>query len=120
MKSLLKRPQISLHDLEEMHPKLQEILRDESGQWVFEVGEQVEVKIKYEGYIQREKSLAEKIRRLENVKIKEDLKYSEIKGLTIEARQKLAGIKPATIGQAKRIPGVSPSDINVLLVLMGR
>ncbi|MCD6332021.1 MAG: tRNA uridine-5-carboxymethylaminomethyl(34) synthesis enzyme MnmG [Bacteroidales bacterium] len=120
MKSLLKRPQISLHDLEDIHKKLQQILRDESGPWIFEVGEQVEVKIKYEGYIQREKALAEKIKRLGNVQIKKDLNYSEIKGLTIEARQKLARIKPETIGQAKRIPGVSPSDINVLLVLMGR
>jgi len=85
-----------------------------------EVCQSVEVKIKYNGYIEREKIIADKIKRLENIKIHSDFEYKQLSSLSTEARQKLEKIKPSTIGQASRIPGVSPSDINVLLVFLGR
>jgi len=80
----------------------------------------VEIEVKYKGYIEREKFIAEKLRRLENIRLHPDFDYASLASLTIEARQKLTRIKPATIGQASRIPGVSPADINVLLVFFGR
>ncbi len=82
--------------------------------------EEVEIQIKYRGYIEREKFIADKIQRLENIAIPSGFDYSQMQALTIEARQKLAKIAPATIGQASRIPGVSPADINVLLIKFGR
>ncbi|MFI3286729.1 MAG: tRNA uridine-5-carboxymethylaminomethyl(34) synthesis enzyme MnmG [Rikenellaceae bacterium] len=82
--------------------------------------EEVEIQIKYKGYIEREKFIADKIQRLENIAIPSGFDYSQMQALTIEARQKLTKICPATIGQASRIPGVSPSDINVLLIKFGR
>ena len=85
-----------------------------------EVVESVEIKIKYAGYIIREATIAEKLRRLENIKIEGKFDYSSILSLSTEAREKLAKINPKTIGQAHRIPGISPNDINVLLILMGR
>ncbi|MFI3261752.1 MAG: tRNA uridine-5-carboxymethylaminomethyl(34) synthesis enzyme MnmG [Rikenellaceae bacterium] len=85
-----------------------------------EVIEEVEILIKYGGYIEREKGVAEKLERLENIKISPDFDFNALKSISIEARQKLTRIKPTTIGQASRIPGVSPSDINVLLVYFGR
>ena len=85
-----------------------------------EVVEQAEIQIKYRGYIEREKLLAEKLRRLENIIIPDGFDFSEMNALTIEARQKLTKIRPQTIGQASRIPGVSPADINVLLIKFGR
>ena len=85
-----------------------------------EIIEEVEIQIKYKGYIEREKLIAEKLRRLEDIRIKEDFNYNSLQSLTMEARQKLTKIKPATIGQASRIPGVSPADINVLLIYFGR
>ncbi len=85
-----------------------------------EIIESAEIRIKYEGYIKREKLLAEKIKRLENIKIPEDIKYSELLSISTEGRQKLSRIKPASIGQAGRISGVSPSDINILLMYLGR
>ena len=85
-----------------------------------EIAETAEIQIKYQGYIEREKQAAEKMHRLENIRIQGHFDYSELKGLSTEARQKLTNINPETLAQASRIPGVSPSDINVLLVLMGR
>ena len=85
-----------------------------------EIREAAEIKIKYKGYIERERTFAEKMRRLEDIKIKGHFNYSEIHDLSTECRQKLERIQPETLAQASRIPGVSPSDINVLLVLMGR
>jgi tRNA uridine 5-carboxymethylaminomethyl modification enzyme len=85
-----------------------------------EIGESAEIKIKYEGYILREKIVAEKIKRLESLKIPEDLDFSELVSISTEGRQKLSRIKPANIGQAGRISGVSPSDINILLMYLGR
>ena len=76
--------------------------------------------IKYQGYIEREKMIADKISRLEHMKIKGRFNYHEIQALSTEARQKLSKIEPETIAQASRIPGISPSDINILLLLLGR
>jgi len=85
-----------------------------------EISESAEIAIKYEGYIQREKIVAEKIKRLENLKIPEDIKYDELVSISTEGRQKLTRIKPINIGQAGRISGVSPSDINILLMYLVR
>ncbi len=85
-----------------------------------EIAESAEIKIKYEGYIQREKIIADKIARLENMKIPEDIEYSELMSISTEGRQKLTKIKPVNIGQAGRISGVSPSDISILLLYLGR
>ena len=82
--------------------------------------EEAEIEIKYSGYIERERQVAEKLHRLENISIPEGFDYSSMQSLTIEARQKLSRIRPTTIGQASRIPGVSPADVNVLLVKFGR
>ena len=85
-----------------------------------EILEAAEILIKYQGYIDRERMIAEKLARLESIKIKGKFDYASIQSLSTEARQKLVKIDPETIAQASRIPGVSPSDINVLLVLSGR
>jgi len=85
-----------------------------------EILESAEISIKYAGYIDREKLVADKFRRLENITIKDRFNYHQIHTISTEARQKLIEIQPDTIGQASRISGVSPSDINVLLVLLGR
>jgi tRNA U34 5-carboxymethylaminomethyl modifying enzyme MnmG/GidA len=85
-----------------------------------EIVEAAEIRIKYNGYIRREREVADKMLRLENIKIRGKFDYDGIKSLSTEARQKLIKIDPETLAQASRIPGVSPSDINVLLVLMGR
>ena len=85
-----------------------------------EIAEAAEILIKYQGYIDRERQMAEKMQRLEDMHIRGRFRYAEILSLSTEARQKLARIDPETLAQASRIPGVSPSDINVLLVLMGR
>ena len=85
-----------------------------------EVLEQAEIQIKYKGYIEREKLIADKLHRLENIIIPDGFDFMAMNALTIEARQKLTKIHPQTIGQASRIPGVSPADINVLLIKFGR
>ena len=85
-----------------------------------EIIELADIEIKYSGYIERERSVAEKLHRLEGIAIPTDFDYMSMQSLTIEARQKLQRIRPATIGQASRIPGVSPADINVLLIRFGR
>ena len=111
---LLLRPELSLKKLLEIVPRgTQEEFSDE-------VLDSVEISLKYKGYIEREKRQAEKIRRLEDLKIPEGFDYSTINGLTIEARQKLARYQPVTLAQASRISGVSPADISVLLVYFGR
>ncbi len=116
---LLSRPQVNLKTLTELVPSLKEILNSPKNRRE-EIAEAVEVRIKYKGYIERERVFADKMRRLENIKIKGHFNYSEMHDLSTECRQKLERIQPETIAQASRIPGVSPSDINVLLVLMGR
>jgi tRNA uridine 5-carboxymethylaminomethyl modification enzyme len=85
-----------------------------------EIAESAEIKIKYEGYIQREKIVADKIKRLESLKIPKDIVYSELMSISTEGRQKLERLKPENIGHASRISGVSPSDINILLMYLGR
>ena len=85
-----------------------------------EITEAAEILIKYDGYIKREKANADKLHRLENIRIKGKFDYDSIQSISTEARQKLKKIDPETIGQASRIPGVAPSDINILLILSGR
>jgi len=85
-----------------------------------EVLEQTEIQVKYSGYIEKEKNNADKLQRLENVRIPDDFDYSKLKSLSFEAREKLNSIRPVTIAQASRISGVNPSDISVLLVYLGR
>ena len=116
---LVNRPQLNLKNLSEMIPQLQEVL-DRPTNRKEEIAEAAEIRMKYKGYIERERIVAEKMHRLENIKIKGHFKYEEIQSLSTEARQKLTRIQPETLAQASRIPGVSPSDINVMLVLMGR
>lgn len=115
---LLARNEITLEGLIENVSELGKFVRE--NEISKEIIEEVEIQIKYKGYIEREKLIAEKLRRLEDIRIKEDFNYNSLQSLTMEARQKLTKIKPATIGQASRIPGVSPADINVLLIYFGR
>lgn len=117
---LLLRPQFDIQLLAQFIPALQEKLDTLEQERREEIIEAAEIKIKYHGYIQREEMIAEKIGRLERLYIKDKFDYSTILQLSTEARQKLEKINPETIGQASRIPGISPSDINILLVLMGR
>jgi len=116
---LVMRPQLTLKNLAPFIPALAEKL-DNIKDRREEIIEAAEVRMKYNGYIRREKEIAEKIHRLENIRIKGRFNYEDIKSLSTEARQKLTKIDPETMAQASRIPGVSPSDINVLLVLMNR
>lgn len=116
---LLTRPHIEIETMLEEIPALKEIVENIPGR-TEEIVESANIKIKYEGYIKRERMMADKITRLEDVRIKDKFNYNEIQSLSTEARQKLTKINPETIAQASRIPGVSPNDISVLLVLMGR
>lgn len=116
---LIMRPQLTFNNLSPIIPALAEKLNNIKNRRE-EIIEAAEVRIKYSGYIRREKEIAEKIHRLENIRIKGRFKYAEIKSLSTEARQKLEKIDPETMAQASRIPGVSPSDVNVLLVMMNR
>ncbi len=114
---LVSRPNISLKELIPMTNELKSFIGDSD---LHEEVEQAEILIKYEGYIQREQENAEKLHRLETLKIPADLDYSQLLSLSSEATQKLSAIRPVTIGQAKRVSGVSPSDIQVLLIYLGR
>ena len=116
---LLKRPEVNLKKLTELLPELNEIIHSFEDRNE-EIAEAAEILVKYEGYIKREKALAEKENRLDNIKIKGKIDYKNIKSLSTEARQKLEKINPETIGQASRIPGVSPADISILIILAGR
>ena len=116
---LIARPQINMANLSEISPQLKELL-DAAPNRKEEITEAAEIKMKYKGYIEREKIIADKMHRLEDIKIRGRFKYSEMQQLSTEARQKLEKINPETLAQASRIPGVSPSDINVMLVLLGR
>lgn len=117
---LLTRPQLTLEMLVNALPKLRKQAEEIDADLRPEVLESVEVEIKYRGYIDRERQNAEKMHRLEDVRLHPDFDYSGIHALSTEARQKLMRHRPATLGQASRIPGVSPADINVLLLLLGR
>ncbi|HLN55781.1 MAG TPA: tRNA uridine-5-carboxymethylaminomethyl(34) synthesis enzyme MnmG [Bacteroidales bacterium] len=117
--NLASRPQINLIDLLKAVPGGENLGAFKSLR-LNEIAESAEIRIKYEGYIMREKIVADKIRRLENLRIPEDIDYSELVSISTEGRQKLGRIKPANIGQAGRISGVSPSDISILLMYLGR
>ena len=117
---ILKRPQIDLLKIAQIFPIVQNEFDKIPANRKEEILEAIEIIIKYSGYIIREQQIAEKIDRLENIFIKDKFDYESIKALSIEARQKLKRINPETIAQASRIPGISPSDINILLVLLGR
>jgi tRNA uridine 5-carboxymethylaminomethyl modification enzyme len=117
MFKIFSRPQIDLDDMlrfEKVAAYIEENKLDQ------EILEQAEIQVKYSGYIEKERNNADKLTRLEEVKIPEDFDYNKIKSMSIEAKQKLTKIKPATIAQASRISGVSPSDVSVLLIYMGR
>ena len=116
---LINRPQITIANIAEHIPAFKRML-DKIDDRKEETVEAAEIDIKYAGYIDRERMIADKNARLENIKITGRFKYAEINSLSTEARQKLEKIDPETIGQAARIPGISPSDINVLLLLSGR
>ena len=115
---LALRNDITLAELVTVLPKLKKFVKTNG--ITEDIIEEAEIEIKYSGYIEREKSVAEKLHRLENIVIPENFDYSKMQSLTIEARQKLQKIRPKTIAQASRIPGVSPADINVLLMRFGR
>jgi len=115
----LLRPQVSILAMAEVLNELREMI-DKIPERNEEILESAEILIKYSGYIEREKRIAEKIKRLEHIKIEKEFDYMKIASISTEARQKLVRIKPTTIGQACRISGVSPSDISVLLLYMGR
>jgi tRNA uridine 5-carboxymethylaminomethyl modification enzyme len=116
---LVMRPQLNIELLTETIPALKNCIEKIKNRKE-EILEAAEIQIKYKGYIERETLIANKLQRLENIKIKGKFDYSTLQSLSTEARQKLEKIDPETIGQASRIPGISPSDINILLILMGR
>lgn len=116
---LIARPHLNLTNLSEIIPDLKAALETPANRKE-EITEAAEIKMKYKGYIERERLIAEKMHRLEDIKIKGRFNYSELHEISTEARQKLERIDPETLAQASRIPGVSPSDINVMLVLLGR
>ena len=116
---LISRPQITIENIAPYIPAFQAAL-DKIEERKEEVIEAAEIRIKYKGYIDRERTIADKIHRLESIRIKGKFDYANLQSLSTEARQKLVKIDPETLAQASRIPGVSPSDINVLLVLLGR
>ena len=116
---LVARPQVGIQKLSPYIPVLQQFT-DKLGSRRDEIVEAAEIRMKYSGYIMREREVASKMQRLENIRIRGRFDYPSINSLSTEARQKLASINPETLAQASRIPGVSPSDINVLLILLGR
>ena len=120
LSGLLARPELNFKKLRQVLQGLNEAIKKTNQAQRAEIIEATEINLKYKGYIEREKQLAEKMHRLESIKIKGHFDYEKLTQLSIESRQKLSRIDPETIAQAQRIPGVSPSDINVLLVLMHR
>ena len=117
-KQVLSRPQIDLNTLINNSPSLKGKLEEYLSK--IDVLNAVEIDVKYEGYISRERGLVEKMNRLEYIKLNDSLDYNSIESLSLEARQKLSQIRPATLGQASRISGINPSDISVLMVYIGR
>ena len=117
MFKFFSRPQIDLEDMMKFEKVKEYIDANDVDQ---EILEQAEIQVKYSGYIEKERNNADKLTRLEEVKIPENFDYNKIKSMSIEAKQKLSKIRPVTISQASRISGVSPSDISVLLIYMGR
>lgn len=119
LSELVARPQLNFQNLSEVLPSLKAALSASPNRQQ-EIAEAAEVRMKYKGYIERERVFADKMRRLEDIRIAGHFNYAELHDLSTECRQKLTRIQPETLAEASRIPGVSPSDINVLLVLMGR
>ena len=117
---LILRPQLSVMSLANVVPALARHLDTIEETRRDEIIEAAEILIKYQGYIDRERQIADKIARLENVKLRGKIVYNDVKALSTEARQKLTRIDPETVAQASRIPGISPSDVNILLLLLGR
>ena len=117
--SLITRPNVRLADLSSMNDDFGKLVESYRAKHI-DIPEQTEIRLKYEGYIAREEEMAEKINRLENVKIPDDINFEQLSGLSLEAREKFKQVKPITIGQASRISGISPSDISVLLIYIGR
>ena len=117
MFKIAARPQLDFDDVKKF-PGVEEFMKD--NQIDQEIAEQTEIHVKYSGYIEKERNSADKLQRLENIKIPSNFDYDKVKSLSFEAREKLTKIQPATISQASRISGVSPSDVSVLLVHMGR
>lgn len=118
---LILRPQLTLNDLSKAIPSLHAFINENiEPERRDEIIESAEIAIKYQGYIERERAIADKIERLENLKLRGKLDYRNIRAISTEARQKLEKIDPETVAQASRIPGISPADINVLLLLLGR
>lgn len=113
---LLRRPQIGIQELKEINSSLKKLLES----YPLEVQQQAEINIKYESYIDREQTMAEKLGTLEDFKILPNFDYDRVKALSSEAREKLKRIKPETVGQASRISGVSPADVSVLTIYMGK
>lgn len=120
LNELAKRPQLRILLLQEISPRLKSKINSLPADRRLEIVEAAEILIKYEGYIRRERELAEKAMRLEDIKLKEGIDYNSMHALSTEARQKLTLHRPETLGQASRIPGVSPADINILLMFHGR
>ena len=116
LKSLIGRPQVTMNDLASSSP----FLKSQLDSFNTETVEQAEIMMKYQGYIEKEQELVEKVNRLEHVILNDEFDYSSIKSISAEAKQKLIAIKPRTLGQASRISGVSPADISVLMVYLGR
>ena len=116
---LLGRPQVTIENISPALPQLRELL-DNITERREEIAEEAEIEIKYKGYIMREVEQAQKMHRLEDIRIRGRFDYSTLQSISTEGRQKLIRHDPETLAQASRIPGVSPSDINVLLVLLGR
>ena len=119
LEDLVARPELNFEKLQEIVPAFREVIEQLPNRKE-EIAEAAEIHIKYKGYIERERMVAEKMHRLENIKIKGKFDYPNLTAVSTEARQKLERIQPETLAQASRIPGVSPSDINAMLVLMGR
>lgn len=117
---LILRPQLGIDALAEFSSEFNEKIRSSCDNRIEEIKEEIEVSIKYSGYIERERIIADKLHRLDHIPITGKFDYNSIQSISTEARQKLIRINPETIGQASRIPGISPNDINVLLILMGR
>ena len=119
LEDLVARPELNFEKLQEIVPAFREVIEQLPNRKE-EIAEAAEILIKYKGYIERERMVAEKMHRLENIKIKGKFDYPNLTAISTEARQKLEKIQPETLAQASRIPGVSPSDINAMLVLLGR
>lgn len=117
---LITRPNLDFETFQHFFSALSQVIEDLPESRRSEIIEAAEIAIKYKGYIEREKAVADKLQRLDQIRIKDKIDYMSISAISTEARQKLCKVNPETIGQASRIPGVSPSDVNILLLLMGR